>query len=91
MCVWVTAMARRVLKLKVTGQGQDAVGLTSQFTVAANHVTSLMVVRYDDVTHVKATTVISIYAPPIILQRVFCGCAASLCKLLPHLLYLRPR
>ena len=28
-CVWVTTMARRRLKLKVTGQGQDAVGLTS--------------------------------------------------------------
>ena len=28
-CVWVTNMARRGLKLKVTGQGQDAVGLTS--------------------------------------------------------------
>jgi len=27
--VWVTAMARRRLKLKVTGQGQDADSLTS--------------------------------------------------------------
>jgi len=27
-CVWVTTMARGRLKLKVTGQGQDAVGLT---------------------------------------------------------------
>ena len=27
-CVWVTTMARRRLKLKATGQGQDAVGLT---------------------------------------------------------------
>jgi len=29
-CVWVTTMACRGLKLKVTGQGQDAVSLTSK-------------------------------------------------------------
>jgi len=28
-CVWVTTMARRGLKLKVTGQGQDTFGLNS--------------------------------------------------------------
>ena len=29
MCVWITTMAHSWLRLKVTGQGQDAVGLTS--------------------------------------------------------------